>query len=491
MAVNPFDPAGPAPEFIDLSLTELADQIRTRRVSARDAVDAYLSRIEAYGGEEGLNAFITVAADEARAEADRLDRLQDEGAELGPLHGVPIAVKDNLETQGLRTTGGTQILSDHVPAEDATVVRRLKGAGAIVLGKTNMHELAFGITNNNPHYGPARNPHDQSRISGGSSGGSAVAVAAGLCAAALGTDTGGSIRIPSALCGCIGLKPTLGRVGRSGIMYLSTTLDCIGPITRTTDDAALLLQVLAGPDDRDPDAVDRPVPAYTTSGTPSWDEVSLGVPRTFFYDDNDRAVVDAMKAALDAMEAAGAELVEIAVEQLDGVTPAGFAVALSESVHLFNRYLQTTESSAGVADVVGQFGPDVQAIMGSQVGPDAEPVPGYAYLDAIRSFRPAFQAGVEAALRDVDALVTPTTPLPAAPIGDDAETMLNGRMVDTFGTFVRYTLPANMAGNPAITVPVGTNDAGLPVGMQLIGHPWDEATLLGLARAWLTSQPEV
>ncbi|MFQ5593991.1 MAG: amidase [Anaerolineae bacterium] len=484
MATSPFDPNGPAADLARLSLADLSGRIKSREISCREAVDGYLDRISAYDGPEGLNAFISVAADQARAEAERLDQLLDEGTHLGPLHGVPVAVKDNLDTAGLTTTGGSKVLAHHMPATDATVVARLKAAGAIILGKTNMHEFAFGITTNNPHYGPARNPYDRSRITGGSSGGSAAAVAAGLCAGAIGTDTGGSIRIPAALCGCIGLKTTLGRVGRGGLMYLSSTFDCIGPIARSAEDAALILSTIAGADERDPDASTEPVPAYAPPDTTGWQGVRLGVPRHFFYEDNDPAVTQTVEEALETMAAAGAELVDVEVGGLEDVVPAGFAVVLAETVHLLGAYLRQVAPPVTLADVLDQFGPDVQQILGSQIGPEATPIPGYAYLDAARTFREAFQTNMAAALRDVDALVTPTTPLPAAPIGDDAETMLNGRMVETFGTFIRYTFLVNMAGLPAITVPAGSSDTGLPVGMQFIGHPWQEARLLRLAHAW-------
>jgi Asp-tRNA(Asn)/Glu-tRNA(Gln) amidotransferase A subunit family amidase len=488
MATSPFDPNGPMADLARLSLADLSTRIQRREISCREAVEGYLTRISAYDGPEGLNAFITGSADQAQAEAARLDQLLDRGTYLGPLHGVPVAVKDNLDTAGLRTTGGSKVLAHHVPATDATVVARLKAAGAIVLGKTNMHEFAFGITTNNPHYGPAHNPHDRSRITGGSSGGSAAAVAAGLCAGAIGTDTGGSIRIPSALCGCIGLKPTLGRVGRGGLMYLSSTCDCIGPITRSAEDAALILSAIAGADERDPGASTEAVPAYAPLDTAGWEGVRLGVPRHFFYEGNDPAVAQAMGNALERMAGAGAEPVDVEVGGLEDVIPAGFAIVLAETVHLLGAYLRQVEPPVNLADVLDQLGPDVREILGGQVGPEAAPIPGYVYLDAVRTFREAFQANMAAALRDVDALVIPTTPLPAAPIGDDAETMLNGQMVETFGTFIRYTFLVNIAGNPAITVPVGSSDTGLPIGMQFIGHPWQEAKLLHLAHAW-ESQP--
>lgn len=250
-------------ELSTLSMAELSRRLRARKVSAKELVQAYLHRIAKYDGRDGINAFITVDREGALREAERLDTLLKEGRSPGSLHGVPIAVKDNLDTAGLRTTGGSKILEKWVPKEDATVVWRLRQAGCVVLGKTNLHEFAFGITTNNPHYGPTRNPYDRTRIPGGSTGGSGAAVASGFCAAAIGTDTGGSVRIPAALCGAVGLKPTLGRVGGGGMMYLSTTRDVVGPMTRTVEDAALLLRAMAGPDPRDIDADPESAPNYS------------------------------------------------------------------------------------------------------------------------------------------------------------------------------------------------------------------------------------
>ncbi len=480
------DPNGPAAELAQLSLMELSDRIAAKQMSCWEAVEGYLARIEAYDGSDGINAYITVAADEALAEADRLDALLAEGIHLGPLHGVPIAIKDNLETASLKTTGGSTILVENVPATDATAVAKLKEAGAIILGKTNMHELAFGITSNNPHYGPVRNPYDLSRIAGGSSGGSGAAVVAGLCAAAIGTDTGGSIRIPAALCGAIGLKPTLGRVGRGGLIALSETCDCIGPITKTAEDAALVLQALIGPDERDPITASDATANFQPN-TGSWQGVRLGIPRGLFYDDLDPAVTEVMDQALKQMENAGATLVEVRIDGLDGVVPSGFAIVLSETVHLLGGYLGRLDPPLTIPDILDQLGPDVNAILGGQVGPEAQPIPGHVYLDSVNTFRSALTVSFLSALDRVDALVTPTVPLPAAPIGQDAEVSHNRQNAPTFLTYVRNTFPVSLAGLPALTVPVGHNETGLPLGMQFIGQPWQEAKLLQLGHNWMTS----
>ncbi|MEM7344840.1 MAG: amidase [Chloroflexota bacterium] len=486
MSLNVFDPNGPAAELSHLSLTSLSAKIEAKEISCRAAVEGYLARIEAYDSHDGLNAFITVTADMALAEADRLDQLLADGTHLGPLHGIPIAIKDNLDTAGIRTTGGCQALDGHIPTADAQVVARLKQAGAIILGKTNMHELAYGITSNNPHYGPVRNPYDLTRIAGGSSGGSAAAVASGLCAGALGTDTGGSIRIPAALCGLVGLKPTVGRVGRGGLMYLSNTMDCIGPMTHTIEDAAFLLNAMTGIDSRDSAASVESAPHYTPDEA-DWRGIRLGIPCRFFYEDNAPEVAQAMEQALKHMEAAGAEIIEVDLDyDPENLRPASSAIVLSETIHLLADYLQTLETPLTVAEILPHLGQDVAASLGSQVGfKTSSPIPGYAYLDALNKVRPKIQASFEQALADVDALVTPTTPLAAAPIGDDEETLLNERRVGTFGAFIRYTSPSNMTGFPALTVPLQATEEGLPLGLQFLGKPWREAKLLRLGHNWM------
>jgi Asp-tRNA(Asn)/Glu-tRNA(Gln) amidotransferase A subunit family amidase len=475
-----------ADEVGRLSASELAGRLRAKKMGARELVQAYLDRISRHDdGPNGINAYITVDPEGARKEADRLDALAARGQWAGPLHGLPLAIKDNLDTRGLRTTGGSKILESWVPAEDASVVRRLRAAGGIVLGKTNLHEFAFGITTNNPHYGPTRNPYDRTRIPGGSSGGSGAAVAAGLCAAAVGTDTGGSVRIPAALCGGVGLKPTLGRVGRGGMMYLSYTRDVIGPLTRTVRDAALLLGVMAGPDPQDIDAVSGAVPDYVRGLRTGLRGVRIGVPRKYFYEDNDAEVARLTEQALQDLRRLGATVVDVEVASLDLAFPTGFAIVLPEAIYTVERYLKRFDSGATIDKYLPQFGPEVRMILGGQKGTDqAKPMPGYAYLEALHVNRPRVIAGFEQALSGVDALVTPTTPLPAARIGEDVETDLGGKKVNTFFTFIKDCDPVSVAGFPAISVPAGLTAAGLPVGVQLVGRLWEEGRLLGIAHAY-------
>lgn len=477
--------AVPEAELAGLGAAELARRIRARKLSVKEAVQGYLDRIARHDGPNGINAYITVDREGALREARRLDEALARGRVLGPLHGLPLAIKDNLDTAGLRTTGGSKILEQWVPREDASVVRRLRAAGGIVLGKTNLHEFAFGITTNNPHYGPTRNPYDRTRIPGGSSGGSGAAAAAGLCAAAVGTDTGGSVRIPAALCGVVGLKPTLGRVGRGGMMFLSMTRDVIGPLTRGVEDAAVLLQAMAGPDPRDLDALPERVPVYARELKRGLRGFRLGVPRKYFYEGNHPEVERLTEQALKEMERLGATLVEVEVKHLDLAFSTGFAIVLPEAIFALETYLKQMDPAATVDKYLDRFGPDVREILGGQKGTDkAKPIPGYAYLEAVHTNRRKVQAGFTEVLAQVHALVTPTTPLPAAKIGEDAEVELLGKKVNTFFTFIKECDPVSVAGLPALSVPAGRTADGLPVGIQIIGRPWEEGRMLRIGYAY-------
>ncbi len=307
-------PAGPRSQGNDISeisIVSTARLIRRRELSPVELVQAMLERISTYG--KRINAYIACYAEEAIQAARTAEDAIAHGRPLGPLHGIPIAVKDLFCTVGLPTTAGTRVFKDVVSQEDATVIRRLKEAGAILLGKLNLHELAYGITNDNPHFGAVRNPWNLDRISGGSSGGSAAAVAASLCLGSLGTDTGGSIRIPAACCGVVGLKPTYGRVSRSGVFPLAWSLDHVGPITNVVEDAALLLQVLAGSDARDVTTSPLPVPDYCRALESDMKGVRIGLPRDFFYDpaEVDPFVMGAVEGALEVLEGVGASVEEV------------------------------------------------------------------------------------------------------------------------------------------------------------------------------------
>ncbi|MDH7500036.1 MAG: amidase family protein [candidate division NC10 bacterium] len=475
-------------DLADSSLYELSQRIQRGEITSRHLVETYLDRIRRLDGPNGLNAYITVAEEEALRRAEELDRLAQQKKFQGPLHGLPIAVKDNLDTEDMPTTGGSQILMGWRPPQDAHVVQRLRKAGAIILGKTNMHEFAFGITTNNPHYGPTRNPYDPTCIPGGSSGGSAAAVAAALCAGAIGTDTGGSVRIPAALCGVVGLKPTLGRVGRGGMMYLSFMRDVIGPLTRTVMDSALILEVIAGSDPRDPESQPHRLPPLLSpllKEAPSLRGRKFGVPRKYFFEVIHPDTQEVMERALRKIQSLGAKIKEVEVKHMDLATPTGFNIVLTECIYLMEDYLRAFDPEATIDKYLDQMGPDVKGVLGSQKGtPDSKPVPGYVYAQSVREDRRKMIAGFQEALRGLDALLLPTTPLPAAKIGDDVETELQGQRVNTFLTFIRNCDPISVVGYPAITVPAGYSKDGLPIGLQMVARPWEEGHLLRMAYAF-------
>jgi len=465
-------------EIADMSFQQLSQMIRSGELTSRKLVEIYLQRIQKYGGPKGINAYITVTGEMALKEAEELDRLAKGKQFKGPLHGLPIALKDNLDTKGIRTTGGSKILAQWKPKQDAHVVENLKKAGAVVIGKTNLHEFAFGITTNNTNYGPTRNPYDLSRIPGGSSGGSAAATAAALCAGAVGTDTGGSVRIPASLCGVVGLKPTLGRVGRGGMMYLSFTRDVIGPITRTVADAAILLQSMAGPDPRDPESSWNPVPEYLSYLKDGVRGKTFGVPKKLFFEEIHPDTQKTMDEALKVIKDLGGKLKEVEVKHMDIATPTGFNIVLAECIYHLESYLKDFDPEATIEKYADQFGADVQPPI---VGSKTKPVPGFVYAKSVRDDRNMMIAGFEEAMFGTEALLLPTTPLPACKIGDDMETELLGKKVNTFLTFIRNCDPISVAGYAAITVPAGYSSAGLPIGLQIVTRPWEEYKLVGMA----------
>lgn len=465
-------------EIAEMSLQQLSHMIRKGELTSRKLVEIYIGRIQKYDGPKGINAYITVAGESALKEADELDRMAKGNTFKGPLHGLPIALKDNLDTKNMRTTGGSKILAEWRPKQDAHVVEKLRNAGAIILGKTNMHEFAFGITTNNTNYGPTRNPYDFSRIPGGSSGGSAAAVAAALCAGAFGTDTGGSVRIPADLCGVVGLKPTLGRVGRGGMMYLSFTRDVIGPITRTVADSAILLQAIAGPDKRDPESSWNPVPDYLSYLKDGVRGKTFGIPKKTFFEGIHPDTQKVMDETLKLVKNMGGILKEVDVKHMDIATPTGFNIVLAECIYHIESYLKDFDPDATIEKYAQQFGPDVQPPI---VGSKSKPVPGYVYAQSVRDDRNKMIAGFEEAMFGTDALLLPTTPLPACKIGDDMETELLGKKVNTFLTFIRNCDPISVVGYPAITVPAGYGSTGLPIGLQIVTRPWEEYKLVGIA----------
>jgi len=472
-------------DIAKLPLSQLSKMIRKREISSRRLVEIYLDRIKKYDGRDGINSYITVAADSALKQAEELDKLTRREKFKGPLHGLPIALKDNIETKDIRTTGGTNILASWYPPTDAHVVQKLKQAGAIILGKASLHEFAFGITNNNPHYGPVRNPYDYSRIPGGSSGGSAAATAAALCAASLGSDTGGSVRIPAALCGIVGLKPTFGRVGMGGVIPLSLARDCIGPMTRTVMDAAMVLEAIAGKDPRDKESTSKPVPRYTTLLGGGLRGKRFGVPKKFISEVIHPDTQKVMDESLREIQKIGGVIKEIEIKHIDLEYAADFTVVIAEAIYLIEKYLKAFDPQATIDKYLDQMGPDVRELFRSQKGaPESKPVPGYVYVKTLREDCVKVTSGFEEALSHVDALLFPTTPLPASKIGEDVETELQGKNVNVFLTYIRNCVPVSVAGYPAISVPAGYSQTGLPIGLEIVARPWAEDKLISMAYAF-------
>lgn len=455
-------------ELFELSAREARKLIASGQISALEYAEALLGRCETC---KALNAFITLDGKALLNAARSADQKRAQRDELGPLHGLPIAVKDNIDTASMPTSGGTPALRDNVPPRDAPVVHRLFEAGALLAGKTNMHELAFGITNNNAAFGPARNPYDPRMIPGGSSGGTAVALAARLAPLGLGSDTGGSVRIPAALCGIAGMRPTIGRYPASGVVPISATRDTPGPMARDIADLALLDGVSTG-------AAQRIKPLDLR-------DVRLGVPKPYFYDDLDPELVQAMDRSLATLADLGAVLVEVAlphVAELDH--PASFTIVFYEALRGLARYLEQSSVTVGVEDVVDEIAsPDVAEVF--RVMRNEGKVSDADYRKAVEQQRPRLQEAYRRYFLEnrVLAMVFPTTPLPARPIGEDDTVMLNGKRVPTFSTYIRNCDPGSVAGVPGVSLPIGLTKAGLPLGLEIDG-PWgSDRILLQLAYA--------
>ncbi len=454
--------------------TELARLLARREVGAVEVTRAFLDRIERL--DPRLNSYITVTAEAALREARQLDRRR---GTRGLLHGLPLAFKDLCATKGVRTTAGSRILTDWVPHADATVVERCRAAGAVLLGKLNMHELAYGVTTNNPHFGPTHNPWDLERIPGGSSGGAGAAVAASLCVAAVGSDTGGSIRIPAAVCGVVGLKPTYGRVSRHGIVPLSWSLDHVGPLAKTAEDAALLLEVLAGGDPRDPTCSTRAVPKYRAAIRRSSKGMRLGVPQEHFFELLESEVRAAFDSAVAALKRLGLRTQAVSIPSLPWAQAAEVAIMAAEASAYHARALRSRPDD---------FGPDVRAAL--ELG---RLIPATSLIAAQR-LRARLATECTAALQRVDALVVPSVAIPAPRIGEQA--LQVGELTLEMGILLsRNMMPFNLTGLPAIAVPCGRSRAHLPIGFQLVGRPFDEATVLRIAHAyqqatdWHTQHP--
>lgn len=468
----------PDTELHALTIAKLAPLLRNCEVSPVDVTAAYLKRIEAL--DVTLNAFVTVMAVSAAEQAQQREAELMGGEYRGPLHGVPIAVKDLYDTAGVPTTAGSRIFADRIPDNDASTVSLLRAAGAIIIGKTNLHEFAYGVTNDTSYFGATRNPWDLERVPGGSSGGSAAAVAANLCAAATGTDTGGSIRIPAALCALVGLKPTYGRVSCAGVIPLSWSLDHCGPLARTVTDAAVMLFAMAGWDPQDPAAVAEPVEDYTLALTPDVEGLRIAFDPAYAFTRVDPDVETAVTEALAVFQNLGAELVEVGLPRLQEAAAAALAVLDAEATAYHEQFLKNRPE-------------DYQPTVRDRLGRGFQ-VRGIDYALA-RRVGQWMALDFETLFDDVDLVATPATAIPAPRFGQD-RVEIRGESVSVRAAIAQFTRVFNLTGLPAISVPCGFSSAGLPIGLQLAGPHLDEATVLRAAYAyeqatdWHAHRPE-
>jgi len=455
-----------------VTLLESAAALRRRKISSVELTTVALDRIERLN--PSTNAMQTVMAESARERARQADQELARGEGRGPLHGIPIAVKDLFRTQGVRTTCGSRLFEDYVPDYDATVVERLRAAGAILIGKTGMHELAYGITSSNPHFGAVRNPWDRDRIPGGSSGGSGAAVAVGMVSMAMGSDTGGSIRIPAAFCGVVGLKPTYGRVSRFGAMPLGFSLDHMGPLTRSVRDAGAVLNVIAGYDPRDETSSRRPVQNYVPDAEPFIRGLRIGFPENFYFERLDPDVDAAVRAALHAAELHGAEIVPLRVPDIAAINTVARVILLAEASALLEPHLERRD----------QFGADVLALLDQ-----GRLLPATDYINAQR-LRRAMQREFAGLWSRVDCLFTPTTPITAPRIGETA-VAVGSENEDVRLATTRLVRAINLLGLPAVSIPCGPDRRGLPIGLQIVGPPFAEAVILRVAQALVPAEVPV
>jgi aspartyl-tRNA(Asn)/glutamyl-tRNA(Gln) amidotransferase subunit A len=442
-----------------VSIGEAAAALRARQVSAVELTEAAIGRIDRLN--ERLKAFITVTAEYARHRARQADEELAAGRDRGPLHGIPMAVKDLFDMQGVRTTGGSRLFRASVADRNSAVVEKLEAAGAVLLGKLNMHELAYGITSANPHFGAVANPWNAAHSPGGSSGGSGVAVAANIVYAAMGSDTGGSIRIPAAFCGTVGLKPTYGRVSRYGSLPLGYTLDHMGPLTRSVRDAARVLNAIAGFDERDPASSRRPVVDYVPDEGCSLRGVRIGFPENFYFDCLDLDVESAVRGAIARAESLGAEIKQVTVPDIAALNAVARVILLSEASAVYDPYLGDRS----------QFGVDVLALLDQ-----GRLVPAVDYINAQRVRRQMIAQFTEL-WHGIDCLLCPTTPNTAPRIGD-TNVRLGGRDEDVRLATTRLVRGINLLGFPALSIPCGLSTTGLPIGLQIVGPAFEEALVL-------------
>lgn len=471
-------------ELSTLTIHTATKKLRKKEVSSVELTKAFLGRIEKL--DKKIEAFLCVVPEKALKQAQKMDDLRAKGQDLGPLMGIPIAPKDIYLTEGIPTTCASKILEGYIPPYNSTVIEKLLSAGSVILGKVNLDEFAMGSSTENSSFKITKNPWDLSRVPGGSSGGSSAAVAADLCLASLGTDTGGSIRQPAALCGIVGLKPTYGRVSRYGVIAFASSLDQMGPMTKDVEDSALLMNVMAGHDDFDSTSIKIPVPDYTSFLNQSIKGMKIGVPKEYFADGIDAVVADSVKQAIDQMKKLGAEISEVSLPYSQYATAAYYIIAPAEASSNLARYdgvrFGLRAESKTLADMYEKtktegFGREVKRriMLGTYVL-------SAGYYDAFyikaQKARTVILKDFQDAFKKCDAIVAPVTPTTAFKIGEKTSDPLQMYLSDIF------TIPVNMAGLPGLSVPCGFDKNNLPIGLQIIGKPFDEGTLFKLAHAY-------
>ena len=478
---------------IALTIDAARSAIQERKTTALALAEAHYARIQKEDGQIG--AFLTLSKERALEQADRIDRMATEGKPLPPLAGVPVGIKDVMSTRGVRTTAGSRILEKYIPPYDCTAVARLEAAGAVVLGKMNCDEFAMGSSNENSGYGPVRNPRDLTRVPGGSSGGSAAAVAADMAVFTLGSDTGGSIRQPASFCGVVGLMPTYGRVSRYGLIAFASSLDHIGPLTKTVRDAAIVLSTIAGRDPMDSTSADLPVPDYMAELDQPVHGLKIGVAKEYLGEGLDREVRTAVEAAIQKLDSLGCKIVEISLPHTKYAIPAYYIVATAEAssnLARFDgvRYGYRARDARTLWEMYRRtrdqgFGAEVKRrIMLGTYALSAGYYDAY-YLKA-QKVRTLIARDFEEAFSKVDGIVTPTCPTAAFKLGEKAEDPLAMYLADI------YTVTADLAGIPGISIPCGQTSGKLPIGLQILGRHFDEATILRVAHAYeqaVTSSP--
>jgi aspartyl-tRNA(Asn)/glutamyl-tRNA(Gln) amidotransferase subunit A len=454
-------------ELLKFDVAALSEKLRSRQISPVEVVEAYLTRI--HETEDRVKAYITITEEQARTAAKTAEKEITAGQWRGPFHGIPIALKDLCYTKGIRTTGGSKIFADLVPEFDSTVWKKLQEAGAVLLGKLNLHELAAGATNANPHYGVCRNPYKLEQIPGGSSGGSAAAIVARSAAATIGSDTGGSIRIPAAFCGCVGLKQTWGRVSRYGVIPLAASLDHVGPITRSVRDSALMLQVITGHDPGDPTSSHQPVPDFSSAIGCSLKGSRIGMIRQL-VDKVRGEASEVFHAASVKLRELGASVEEVSIPSIEQASAIATTIMLTEAAEFHENWLRLRPHDYG-----DDIRPTLEAGMLT---------PAMYYVRAQRA-RAAVLAEVLAALENRVALIAPTAAITAPALDTHGRLVtLSGQPVNLVTEVLSFTAPFNVTGQPVLALPIGLSSEGLPLSIQIVGRPFDEVGVLQVAAAY-------